>query len=66
MKTTSRNPVNRIRYVGGSVHLTIDPMHIKRLSIDSLTFFEEEPIENGILLRMRKLDNSEGDDGKKR
>lgn len=53
------NPVNRIRFAGGSAILAIDPMHIKRLKIDSLTFFEEEPVENGILLKMRRLDNLE-------
>ncbi len=65
--TTNKNryPLNRIRYVGGSALLTIDPMHIKRLKIDSLTFFEEEPVENGILLKMRKLDNAEKGDGNK-
>ena len=63
---TNKNPVNRIRYVGGSALLTIDPMHIKRLKIDSLTFFEEEPVENGILLKMRRLDNAEREDRNKK
>lgn len=60
MKQGYQNPVNRVRYEGTSAILTIDPIHIKRLKIDSLTFFEEEPVENGILLKMRKLDNAEG------
>lgn len=63
--TANKNPINRIRYVGGSALLTIHPIHIKRLRIDSLTFFEEEPVENGILLKMRKLNNVESEDDNK-
>lgn len=55
IKQGCQNPVNRIRYEGTSAILTIDPIHIKRLKIDSLTFFEEIPVDNGILLDMRKF-----------
>jgi hypothetical protein len=35
--------------------VAIDPIHVQRLGIDEDTFFEEKPVENGILLEMRKL-----------
>ena len=50
------HPTNRIHFVGTSAVLTIDPSHVKRLGIDDFTFFEEKPIENGIVLQMRKLE----------
>jgi hypothetical protein len=48
-------PIKRAHYVGSSVALTIDQSHVKRLHIDHMTFFVQKPIENGILLEMRKL-----------
>jgi hypothetical protein len=59
LKQGYQNPVNRIRYEGTSAILTIDPLHVRRLKIDSLTFFEEIPVDNGILLEMRKLESAE-------
>jgi hypothetical protein len=50
-----RNPVRQAHFVGSSVVVTIDPRHVKRLSIDDFTFFEEKAVENGILLEVRKL-----------
>ena len=50
-----KNPIKKIHYVGSSAVLTIDPEHVKRLHIDALTFFEEKPVENGILLEIRKF-----------
>jgi hypothetical protein len=59
MTTTNQNKENAIRkvhHVGSSVVLTIDPSHVKRLSIDDMTFFIQKPIENGIILELRKFD----------
>jgi hypothetical protein len=41
--------------------VTIDPIHVQRLAIDELTFFVQKPIENGIVLEMRKLETSRND-----
>jgi hypothetical protein len=51
----TKNPIKRVHYVGTSAVVTIDQSHIRRLSIDEFTFFEEKPIENGIQLEIRKL-----------
>lgn len=53
--TNDKNPVGQAHYVGSSVVVTIDPKHVKRLCIDDFTFFEEKPVDNGILLEVRKL-----------
>jgi hypothetical protein len=54
--------IRKAHYVGSSVVLTIDPSHVKRLSIDDLTFFVQKPIENGIMLEMHKFtESSKGD-----
>jgi hypothetical protein len=54
-KEDKRNPVKHPYYVGTSMVVTIDPRHIERLEIDADTFFEEKPIENGILLERLRL-----------
>jgi hypothetical protein len=51
-------PIKKAHYVGTSVVLTIDPIHVDRLQIDEATFFIQKPIENGILLEMRRLNIS--------
>lgn len=51
----NKNPIRQAHFVGSSVVLTLDPMHVKRLGIDDYTFFEEKEIDNGILLEVRKL-----------
>lgn len=50
--------IRRAHFVGTSVVVTIDPMHVQRLAIDYMTFFIQRPIENGIVLEMHKLDTS--------
>jgi hypothetical protein len=58
----NKHPIRRAHYVGSSVVLTIDPSHVKRLSIDELSFFVQKPIENGIVLEMHKFsESSKGD-----
>jgi hypothetical protein len=54
-KEKNTNPTKPIYFIGTSAVLTIAQSHVKRLGIDELTFFEEKPVENGILLEMRKL-----------
>lgn len=58
LERQSKNPIRKAHYVGTSVVLTIDPFHVKRLSIDELTFFVQKPVENGIILEMRKLESN--------
>jgi hypothetical protein len=53
-----RYPIRKVHYVGTSAVLTIDQALIRQLKIDDLTFFEEKPVDNGILLEMHRL-NSE-------
>jgi hypothetical protein len=51
-------PLRRAHFVGTSVVVTIDPIHVKRLQIDDSTFFIQKPIPDGILMEMRKLADS--------
>lgn len=54
-KNRNPNPIKHPLYVGTSMVVAIDAVHVQRLGIDEDTFFEEKPVENGILLEMRKL-----------
>jgi len=55
-ETITKNPVKKLHRMNTSYFVTIDPSHVKRLAADDQnTFFEQEPIEDGILLRMRRL-----------
>jgi len=58
MEELKKVPLRRAHFVGSSVVVTIDQCHVKRLGIDDMTFFIQKPIENGILLEMRKLNTS--------
>jgi len=55
-----KEPIKKAHHVGLSVVVTIDPIHVRRLQIDDMTFFIQKPIENGILLEMRKLNTQVG------
>jgi hypothetical protein len=48
-------PIRKAHFIGTSVVLTLDPGHVKRLNIDEFTFFQEKPVENGILLEKLTL-----------
>jgi hypothetical protein len=52
-------PIKKAHYVGTSVVLTLDPSHVKRLAIDEMTFFVQEPVENGIVLKKYRLQPEE-------
>lgn len=54
-KLQNRYPIRKAHKVGGSIVVTIDPMHVKRLAIDDFTFFEQKPSSNGILLTKYRL-----------
>ena len=60
LKQVFNEPIKKAHHVGPSVVVTIDPSHVKRLQIDDMTFFIQKPIENGILLEMRKLNTQVG------
>ena len=51
-------PVRKIHFVGTSAVLTINQRHVRRLKIDELTFFVQRPIQNGILLEIKRLQDS--------
>jgi hypothetical protein len=51
----SKNPIRKAHLVGSSIVLTLDPTHVRRLGIDNSTFFVQKPLEDGILLRMCRL-----------
>ncbi|CAN5456257.1 hypothetical protein BH18THE2_BH18THE2_21050 [soil metagenome] len=59
MNEPHKDPLKRAHHIGTSVVITIDQRHVTRLGIDDMTFFVQRPIENGILLEMRKFDNRE-------
>ncbi|MGC1134745.1 MAG: hypothetical protein WA941_18100 [Nitrososphaeraceae archaeon] len=50
-----RVPIRKAHFVGTSVVVTIDPSLVKRLAIDDLTFFLQKPVENGIMLELKKF-----------
>jgi hypothetical protein len=58
MIRTEKVPLRRAHFVGTSVVVTIDPIHVQRLAIDDMTFFIQRPIENGIVLEMHRLDTN--------
>lgn len=47
--------IRRVHEVGNSKVVTLDPDIIKKLEIDNWTFLTQEPIENGILMTIRRL-----------
>ena len=48
-------PVRKAHYVGTSEVITIDPIHVKRLAIDEMTYFIQRPMRDGIVLELRRL-----------
>jgi hypothetical protein len=58
MEELKKDPLRRAHFVGTSVVVTIDPIHVRRLVIDDMTFFVQRPIENGIVLEMHRLDTN--------
>ena len=52
-----RVAIRKAHYVGTSIVLTIDPVHVKRLAIDDMTFFIQRPTENGIVLELKKFED---------
>ena len=50
-----RPQLKRPYKAGNSVAVTIAPQLVKKLDIDAETIFEEIAVENGILLRIRRL-----------
>jgi hypothetical protein len=55
---TTKEPIRKAHTVGSSVVVTIDPSHVKRLNIDDLTFFVQKSIQHGILLEVKRLQDS--------
>jgi hypothetical protein len=47
--------LRKAHYVGSSVVITIDPNIVKTIGIDDATFFSEELIDGGIVLKVRKF-----------
>ena len=50
-----RIPLKKAHFVGSSVVVTLDPQIVRKFEIDESTFFIQEPAEDGILMRIRKL-----------
>jgi hypothetical protein len=61
----NRNPIRKAHVFGSSVVLTLDPTHVKRLNIDEMTFFEEKPVANGIMLEIRKFETPKEENRKR-
>jgi hypothetical protein len=53
MEVKQTHPTKRAHHEGTSMVITLDPSHVKRLQIDELTFFEQIPQKNGILLERK-------------
>jgi hypothetical protein len=47
--------IKKAHFVGSSVVVTLDPQIVQKFQIDDNTFFIQEPTEDGILMRIRKL-----------
>jgi hypothetical protein len=58
MQQVSKYPIRKAHTVGSSVVVTIDPSHVKRLKIDEMTFFVQKSIQHGIVLEVRRLQNT--------
>jgi hypothetical protein len=48
--------IKKVHEVGSSKVVTLDPEIIKKLEIDNWTFLTQEPIENGILMKIMRLE----------
>lgn len=48
--------IKKVHDVGSSKVVTLDPEVIKKLRIDNWTFLTQEPIENGILMKIMRLE----------
>ena len=52
-------PIRKVYYVGTYGVLTLDLTHVKRLSMDKMTFFIQKPVGNGIIIEKRRLDTEQ-------
>jgi hypothetical protein len=58
--TTNKNPLKKAHCISNRVFVVIDETLVKRLQIDeSNTWFEQEPTENGILLKIHKTNSQQ-------
>jgi len=48
--------IRKVHEVGSSKVVTLDPDVIKKLGIDTWTFLIQEPVENGILMKIKRLE----------
>ncbi len=56
-----KSSLRKVHYVGTSVVVTLDPKIVKALGIDDMTFFLQEPIEGGIVMKIRKFESGRDD-----
>ena len=54
-----KDPIKKAHFVGTSAVVTIDPVHVKRLKINNVTFFVQKPVRDGILLEVHRLNTKE-------
>ena len=54
--------LRKVHYVGTSTVVTLDPKVVKTLGIDEMTFLLQEPIEGGIVMKIRKFESGRDDD----
>jgi hypothetical protein len=55
MKQIFKNPLKQVRFCRNSAIIGIAPEHVRRLGITPASFFEEVPIDGGLILRMHRL-----------
>ncbi len=51
----NKKHIRKIHRVGSSTTITIDPSIVNLLKIDEMTFFDQKPTDNGIIMEMLSL-----------
>lgn len=55
MKSKTEQFIRKVHDVNGAKVITIHPQLVRKFSIDNLTFMEQVPTDEGILLKVRRL-----------
>jgi hypothetical protein len=50
--------IKKAHQVGSSMVVTIDPVLVKKLKINELTFFSQEATENGLVMKIKKFSDN--------
>jgi hypothetical protein len=50
--------IKKAHQVGSSMVVTIDPVLVKKLKINELTFFSQEATENALVMKIKKFSDN--------